>query len=404
MLKSEIEKVIDCQTAEWMEELGMPRDGLEDIPVQRAFATIITGVRRCGKSTLLRQLASKTDIPMVAVLFDDFRLMDFTSGDLVALGKIIEERKAMHVILDEIQDVKGWELFVNGLLSQGRQVFVTGSNAKMLSVELGSKLTGRHLDYHLDPFSYREYLRFTNQENTPISLDGYLQTGGFPAYVASGRRQVLEELFNDILYRDVVVRYRIANTLSIKQLAAYLLNHIGTCLSPSRLKDAIHVQSAKTVLEYFDHLTECCLIDRLEQWAESPKARMLAQKKVYACDTGLVHAFDRTGSANMGHKLENVVFRHLKRLKGYVTYYRAGEMGECDFLHETVDGEIRAIQVCYDFNDENRDRELGGLLAAMARFDLHNGTVITARQKDVAMHDGREIELVPATEFLMRSR
>jgi len=402
MLRSEIESAIDSQAAEWELDLGMSRDGLDDIPVQKKFATIITGVRRCGKSTLLRQWASKTDLPMVAVLFDDFRLMDFTSKDFATLGKVIEARKAVCVILDEVQDVKGWELFVNGLLAQGRQVFVTGSNARMLSVELGSKLTGRHLDYHLEPFSYREYLRFTNSEDSPLALDLYLQRGGFPAYVATGRRQVLEELFNDILYRDIVVRYRLSNTQPIKQLAAYLLNHIGTCLSPSRLKDAIHVQSAKTVLEYFDHLTECCLIDRLEQWAESPKARMLAQKKVYACDTGLVHAFERGGHENFGHKLENVVFRHLKRQGGGLTYYRDGDACECDFLHEAVDGKVSAIQVCYDFNDENKDRELDGLLAAMERFDLRKGTIVTARQKDVAVFDDREIELVPAAEYLSR--
>jgi len=400
MLKSEIESAIDSQAADLELELGMFRDGLDDIPIQKKFATVITGVRRCGKSTLLRQLASKTDLPMVAVLFDDFRMMDFSSKDFSVLGKVIEERKSSFIILDEVQDIQGWELFVNGLLLQGRQVFVTGSNAKMLSFELGSKLTGRHLDYHLEPFSYSEYLRFKEMENTPIALDLYLQTGGFPAYVATGRRQVLEELFNDILYRDIVVRYRLANTSPIKQLAAYLLNHIGTCLSPSRLKDAIHVQSAKTVLEYFDHLSECCLIDRLEQWAESPKARMLAQKKVYACDTGLVHAFERKGYENFGHKLENVVFHHLKRRGGDLTYYRESGTCECDFLHEASDGTMSAIQVCYDLNDENKDREIDGLIAAMVRFDLHKGIMVTARQKDIAVFDDREIEIVPATDYL----
>lgn len=400
MLKTEIKATLDAQANELEIDLGMTRDGLTDIPRQDKFATIIMGVRRCGKSTLLRQWASQTDLPVVAVLFDDFRLMDFTSKDFTLLGKIIEERHAKYVILDEVQEIKGWELFVCALLNQNRQVFVTGSNAKMLSVELGTKLTGRHLDFHLRPFSYNEYLRFTKLERGPLSLDLYLQKGGFPAYVATGRRQVLEELFNDIIYRDIVVRYKLANTQPIKQLAAYLLNHIGTRLSPSRLKDAIHVQSAKTVLEYFDHLTECCLIDRLEQWAESPKARLLAQKKVYACDTGLIHAFERKGMENFGHKLENIVFHHLKQRGGDLTYFHDGDNRECDFLRESDDGSFEAIQVCYDLNDENSEREIGGLLAALDRFNLDHGLIITARQRDTAIFDDKTIDIIPATEFL----
>ena len=400
MLKSEIENVIESQTASLGDDLGMRRDGLSEIPVQDRFATIITGVRRCGKSTLLRQWASSSGLSVLPVLFEDFRLMDFEPKDFALLGKIVEERRVQAVILDEVQDLKGWELFVNGLLGRKLKVFVTGSNAKMLSVELGTKLSGRHLDYRLDPFTYPEFLRFGKRRNTVRSLEEYLLRGGFPAYVASGNRQVLESLFGDIVYRDVVTRYRISNTQPIKQLAVYLLNHVGTRLAPSRLKDAIHVQSAKTVLEYFDHLTECCLIDRLEQWADSPKARMLAQKKVYACDTGLVTAFERIADANLGHKLENVVFRHLKRKGGDLTYYRAGDDSECDFLREAIDGRMEAIQVAYELNEDNVEREMRGLLAALKRFGLSRGTIVTAKRRDEAVADGCEIRIVPATEYL----
>ena len=273
MTKSEIEMAIDQQAAESALDLGMTRDAFHDLPCLKKFATIVTGVRRCGKSTLLGQWARDSGMRVLRVLFDDLRLINFTSSDFVLLGKIIAERKPQAVALDEIQDIDGWELFVNGLLNLGYSVFVTGSNAKMLSRELGTKLTGRHLDLHLQPFSYPEFIKFKGLKRNTESLKEYLRTGGFPAYVASGNRQVLVELFNDILYRDIVVRYNLANTAPIKQLAGYLLGHIGSRIAPSRLKDAIHVQSAKTVLEYFDHLTECCLIRRMEQYAESPKAR-----------------------------------------------------------------------------------------------------------------------------------
>ena len=170
MTRREIEYAIDEQAKESSLDLGMVRDDLGLLPSQKRFATIVTGVRRCGKSTLLRQWAHGLKVNVVSVLFDDLRLMNFSSQDFVLLGKILSDRKAEAVVLDEVQDIDGWELFVNGLLNQGLLVFVTGSNAKMLSRELGTKLTGRHLDFHLDPFSYPEFLRFKNLLNTPESF------------------------------------------------------------------------------------------------------------------------------------------------------------------------------------------------------------------------------------------
>jgi hypothetical protein len=239
------------------------------------------------------------------------------------------------------------------------------------------------------------------QDNTPESLLDYLRTGGFPAYVESGNRQILAELFNDIIYRDIVVRYRLANTAPVKQLSGYLLSHVGARLSPSRLKDAIHVQSAKTVLEYFDHLTECCMICRLEQFAESPKARMLAPKKVYACDTALASLFEHGENQNLGHKLENLVFWHLKKSARDMTYYHDGKGRECDFVSENNDGGFSLVQVCHELTDDNAEREFAGLAAAAKRFGLASGTVVTHRQSDMAVFDGCEISVVPATEYLV---
>ena len=400
MTKSEIEAAIDEQAAEVGLDLGMRRDAFQDLPCEKKFATILTGVRRCGKSTLLAQWAHDSGMLVLRVLFDDLRLMDFSTPDLTLLGKIIAERKPQAVALDEIQDIDGWERFVNGLLNRGYAVFVTGSNAKMLSRELGTKLTGRHLDLQLLPFSFSEFCRFKGHERNGESVDEYLRKGGFPAYVESGNRQVLVELFNDIIYRDIVVRYNLSNTASIKQLAGYLLGHIGTRMAPSRLKDAIHVQSAKTVLEYFDHLTECCLISRIEQYSESPKARMLAPKKVYACDTALASLFDRGKQLNLGHKLENVLFWHLSRNVKDITYHLDDKDRECDFVVEDENGSFSVVQVCYELTDDNMEREFGGLASAARRFGLKSGIVVTCRQSDEAIHDGCEISIVPAADFL----
>ena len=400
MTKSEIETAIDEQAAEVGFDLGMRRDALHDLPCENKFATIVTGVRRCGKSTLLAQWAHDSGMRVLSILFDDLRLMDFSPSDFTLLGKIIAERKPQAIALDEIQDIDGWERFVNGLLNHGYAVFVTGSNAKMLSRELGTKLTGRHLDLQLLPFTFSEFCRFKGHERNCGSVDEYLRTGGFPAYVESGNRQILVELFNDIIYRDIVVRYNLSNTASIRQLAGYLLGHIGTRMAPSRLKDAIHVQSAKTVLEYFDHLTECCLIRRIEQYSESPKARMLAPKKVYACDTALASLFDRGKQLNLGHKLENVLFWHLSRNAKDITYHLDDKDRECDFVVEDENGSFSVVQVCYELTDDNMEREFGGLASAARRFGLKSGIVVTCRQSDEAIHDGCEISIVPAAGYL----
>lgn len=400
MLKEDIRAAISAQAASRATDLGLTRQALARLPQERGFATVVTGVRRCGKSTLLRQWAQGSAKKVVSVLFDDLRLLDFSSDDFILLGKILDEDKAEAVILDEIQDVDGWERFVAGLLVRNLPVFVTGSNAKMLSRELGTKLTGRHLDLLLEPFSFAEYLAFRQMKPSEETFLAYLMGGGFPAFVRTGNRQILADLFNDILYRDVVVRYGLTNATPIRQLAGYLLSHVGTRLSPSRLKDAIRVQAAKTVLEYFDHLTECCLIRRLERFADSPKARLLAQKKVYACDTGLVSVLSLNETANLGHKLENVVFNHLKAKGGDLTYFLDESERECDFVREDACGAFEAVQVCWELTDDNQRREIDGLVAAMKRFGLSKGTLVTQKQSDLAVSGGCEVAIVPAHAFL----
>lgn len=389
MTKTEIAEAIDAQMKERVVGVTLRRDALGILPVERGFATIVTGVRRCGKSTLLEQWMSESKDRCVRVLFDDLRFMNFSMEDFVLLGKVIAERKAKAVVLDEIQDIAGWERFVDGLLVQGYRVFVTGSNARLMSAELGTKLSGRHLDLRLSPFSFSEFRRFTRMRPGGKSLREYLAVGGFPAYVATRNRQVLTELFNDVIYRDIVVRYKLTNAAPVKSLAGFLMKHVGAKLSPSRLKDAIHVQSARTVLDYFNYLTECCLIDRLECYAESEKARMLSNKKVYVCDTGLAGIFEVGENVNLGHKLENLVFLQLKAKGGDLTYFESSA-GECDFVRR--DGNtVEAVQVCWEIDDDNRRREFDGLVGAMEYFGLDCGIVITADQEDEAMYRGHRI-------------
>ncbi len=401
MKVSSICQAIDEQAAERKRRLGMPRDALPQLPSVRNFATVVTGVRRAGKSTLLDQWTSRNGRRSVSVHFDDLRLASFSPDDFLLLYEIVKERKADTLVLDEVQDVAGWERFVVGCLDRKLRVMVTGSNAKLLSREFGTKLTGRHLNVELFPFSYSEFLRFTKQRAARSSIDEYLSIGGFPAYVESRQRMVLSELFNDILYRDIVVRYSLKDAVPIKSLATFLLGHVGCRISPSRIKDAVHVASASTILEYFNYLEETYLIQRIPRFAASPKASMSAPKKIYACDTGLVTAIESVDEANFGHKLENLVYLKLRNPDDSIFYFANDADGtECDFVVERRDGTFIAVQVCWELSRDNEEREIYGAVHAMERFGLKEAVLVTRDQSDLISKGGRMIRVVPSWKWL----
>ena len=401
MKVSSICQAIDEQAAERKRRLGMPRDVLPQLPSVRNFATVVTGVRRSGKSTLLDQWTSENGGNVVSVHFDDLRLASFSSNDFLLLYEIAKERKVDTLVLDEVQDIAGWEKFVVGCLDRKLRVMVTGSNAKLLSREFGTKLTGRHLNIELFPFSYPEFLRFTKKRASKSSIDEYLSIGGFPAYVESRQRMVLSELFNDILYRDIVVRYSLKDAAPIKGLATFLLGHVGCRISPSRIKDSVHVASASTILEYFNYLEETYLVQRIPRFAASQKASMSAPKKVYACDTGLVSAIESIDEANFGHKLENLVYLKLRNPDDSMFYFVNDADGtECDFVIERRDGTFGAVQVCWELSRDNEEREINGALRAMERFGLKEAVLVTRDQSDLISEGGRIIRVVPAWKWL----
>lgn len=401
MKVSSICQAIDEQAAERKRRLGMPRDVLPQLPSVRNFATVVTGVRRSGKSTLLDQWTSENGGNVVSVHFDDLRLASFSSNDFLLLYEIAKERKVDTLVLDEVQDIVGWEKFVVGCLDRKLRVMVTGSNAKLLSREFGTKLTGRHLNIELFPFSYPEFLRFTKKRASKSSIDEYLSIGGFPAYVESRQRMVLSELFNDILYRDIVVRYSLKDAAPIRGLATFLLAHVGCRISPSRIKDSVHVASASTILEYFNYLEETYLVQRIPRFAASQKASMSAPKKVYACDTGLVSAIESIDEANLGHKLENLVYLKLRNPDDSIFYFVNDADGtECDFVIERRDGTFGAVQVCWELSRDNEEREINGALRAMERFGLKEAVLVTRDQSDLISEGGRIIRVVPAWKWL----
>ena len=216
--QEEISSVIDAQTNVFLNKTSkVKRDAFPNIPIIENFATIITGIRRCGKSTLLLQVLQDKFKDALYLNFEDIRLTGFDATDFIRLEKEISRRGIKVLFFDEIQLIRRWEIFIHQLLNQEYQVFVTGSNASLLSKELGTHLTGRQLSMELFPFSYPEFLDFKALSPNKESAIAYLKTGGMPEYVKNNHPQILSNLLNDILIRDIAIRHGIRDIETLKK-------------------------------------------------------------------------------------------------------------------------------------------------------------------------------------------
>ena len=397
--KSTLEEVIIWQLGV-VNAPSYTRDLLSEIKnVNTKFANIITGIRRCGKSTLVQQLMRRCSDESLYVNFDTPNLFDFQIEDFRVLDEVIEERKAKWLFFDEIQLVKGWEVYVRSKLEQGFNVVVTGSNSTMLSKELGTRLTGRHLDYALYPFSYTEYLGFTKQTASVDTIEKYLDCGGFPEYVQSGDARILTDLISDILYRDILVRYNIKDESAMKSLFVFLMGNIGNLTSANKLVNAIGVKSSATVAAYFSYLENSYLVRFMPKFSYSYKTQMLNPKKVYSIDLGLHKVSSPSFLQDRGRKLENEVYLELLR-KGYELYYYSVNGHECDFVACKNNAPEMLLQVCERLNHENEKREVAGLLEAMNNLHVEQGVVVTLDQEDLMYVDGRKLRVVPVWKWL----
>jgi uncharacterized protein len=399
--QEEIAVVIDAQRETFlMQDSGFIRDALVEIPIADSFVTIITGIRRCGKSTLLLQLLRRDYQDAIYLNFDDIRLSNFETGDFTRLHREIEKRATRVLFFDEIQIIEGWEKYINQLLREGYKVFITGSNASMLSVELGTHLTGRHLSMELFPFSYSEFIRFKELENGESAVTDYLKAGGIPEYIKSGIPAILNTLADDILLRDIAVRHSIRDIASLRQLTAYLITNVGNLVSANKLVSMFDIKSPATFLEYFSFLKDAYLLEFIHIFSPSLKVQARNPKKVYVMDMGLYTENSVSTSDNMGRRLENLIFLHLRRKYKHVFYYK--DRGECDFVAMEKNAVKEAVQVCLTVNDENFDREYNGLLEAMQNLGLKEGSIITLNQSDIFEKDGMTVKMIPAHEFLKK--
>ncbi len=403
LLKSEIKQAIETQKQQLTGQT-YPRQMLEKIKILPNFALVVSGIRRSGKSTLLAQLIEKQQQNSYLFLnFDTPKLFDFEFDDFALLDEIIAENKEIKTLyFDEIQVVEGWEIYVRGKLDQNFQVVVTGSNASLLSRELGTKLTGRHISKELFPFSFVEFCEFLGKQNNANAVEDYLQQGGFPQYLQLGEDEILNALINDILYRDIIVRFGIRDERSMKRLLLFLAGNIGNLITAGKLKQSLEVKSTATVQEYLSHLEQAYVIQMLPKFAYSYKVQLANPRKVYFIDNGLQRVISPSFSPDLGRKLENAVFWELRRQFAELYYYNENHK-ECDFVVCQNSMPVQLIQVCWQLNAENIVRERDGLLDAMNFFGFEQGKIITLNQEDKMIIDGKTIEVLPFFQVFGRT-
>ena len=398
--QSDILAIVDLQNQRLEEkEVGLERDLLSVLPLDLfSHSLIISGIRRCGKSTLLNQFIKKGHHDAFFLNFDTPKFYNFELVDFEILDLIITESGKKFLFFDEIQIVDGWELYIRQKLDEGFRIAITGSNATLLSKELGTKLTGRHITKELFPFSYCEFLRYKSLAPDVETFLQYMKIGGFPEYLKTANPDILDTLVDDILYRDIAVRHNIRDVKSLKRLITFLISNVGNLVTATKLTQPLGIKSSATILDYFSYFEQSYLLYLMPKFSYSYRAQIVNPRKIYLIDTGLVDVVSVTFNQDMGRKLENVIFLELRRQNKELYYYNENGF-ECDFVVCKNNVAEQLIQVCYDLNAENSTREERGLLDAMDFFKIDKGTIVTLNQKDVILHQGKRIDVVPAYLF-----
>lgn len=373
----------------------------------------LSGMRRTGKSTLLQQLMSEVD-NVAYFNFEDEKLLGFSVEHFGELEESLIEvyGPAHYWFFDEIQNVGNFEVAVRRMQDSGKKMVITGSNSSMLSMEFGSKLTGRYKQLELFPFSFSEYLRFQN-----VSFDEkdfylpeakvmlktwftrWLEQGGLPEYLKYNDEQYVKTLFDNILYRDIIVRFGIRRHREFRELVQLLVGNLSLPVTFTSLQKSIGLSNADTVKEYMGYLSNAYMFYEMYQYHDSLKMQLRSPRKVYLNDVAFHNLVGFSSTPNQGRKLENAVFLALRR--GTSEVYSFCGKGECDFIVFDKSRRVSALQVCYQLTPENQTRELNGLSEAMLAFNLKDGMILTMDQEFEIQHNGKNIPVLPVWKWML---
>lgn len=389
-------------------------------------ANVIIGPRRSGKTFFLYSLLKKEKNPIL-INFEDNLLGDLNSDDLnniVDYSKELFEKELLSFFFDEMQNVVHWERFVISLLNEHYPVYITGSNSKLLSKEIATSLRGKSLSYLLLPLSFKEYLAFKkiklekNYEHSDKRFElkkhfrNYFLYGGFPEVVLDDsktlKNKLINNYFDSVLYKDLVDRLELKNIKLVEITMKYLLNLFGNIFSISTferyLKSNKIPYSLENLYTIIRSLQDVFMVSYAKEYSKSFKKSEFSKSKVYLFDTGYIH-FLSNEPGDYGRILENIVFIELFRKQGNVEnknifYFKSKEQ-ECDFIITKRDNVNEAIQVTYEFNEKNRDREIKGILNAINFFKLKKGLILTYDQEEELLIDKVKIHVKPVWKYLL---
>ena len=378
-------------------EQGTARE--KEITIRESFALIITGIRRCGKSTFLNQILKKQKKGYYINL-EDPRLEGFELSDFNKVEDIMKEIYGSGGIyfFDEIQNIDKWEKFIRYLIDKKEKILITGSNAALLSRELGTKLTGRHLQVEMFPFSFNEFLNMKKSKPSIRLFDKYFWKGGFPEYIKREDPLIHQGLLSDVVMKDIAVRFGIKNTTILNKIIIFLISNVGKEFSYNSIKNVFEIKSVQSVIDYVSYFENAYLVFTVPRFSYSYKQQQVNPKKVYSIDNGFSNNNSISFSKDKGKMLENLVFLGLRQKFKHIFYFQ--EKKECDFVIKERDRIIDAIQVCFDLNEENKTREIHGLIDALKKFDLKKGFILTYNQNEDYFIENKNILIRPVWKWL----
>ena len=422
---SDIEKVLLEQQDELEaleNEVLIHRPEEDLINLKSKLAQVVIGVRRSGKSTLCFNALRKAGVHYAYANFDDERLEELETKDLDNVLQTLYKiyGKFDYLFLDEIQNIDGWPLFVNRLLRQRIHIIITGSNAKLLSTELATHLTGRHHKIELFPFSFKdwcsikdvEYTRLTTKNKGLLSkaYEEYFRQGGFPELISGEEnpKEYISTLIDNIISQDIKKRYKIRNIDALKRLANHILNETPTLIVKETLQNIIGIKSERTLGNYLMYLNQTYLISTISKYSSRSRERARNEKS-YAIDVAFMDKRENAFSGeNLGWRLETIVYLELLRRKAGTEndiYYYQGRSAEADFVVCDGNKTLAVYQVSYDIsNDKTRKREIKGCIAGAKATKCDNIFLITDHESEVIEEDGYSIQVVPIWEWLTREK
>ncbi|WP_293492254.1 ATP-binding protein [Segatella copri] len=376
---------------------------------------LITGPRRTGKSTeALLMLKSRN---FAYLNFDDGKLLSAWDDDLVweTLRAVYPDFE--YLLLDEVQNLDGWDLWVSKLYRMGINMVITGSNAKLLSSEMATLLTGRYIQIEMLPFSLSEFFIWNHRNLSEVSemkdsasdlslIADYLHHGGYPETVAarSLTQNYLSTLFDSIIWKDIAKRHKVRNVEDLNNLAMYLVSNFCNPFSANELAEALGFSSVATTKKFMGYLREPYLLYYLPRYNNKLKVMKKAPQKVYVVDNGFVEAKVFNVSENLGRLLENQVFIELVR-RGYhaetsLFYYRSRNDKETDFVTRQGAHVESLIQVCYDLSSERTlKREVDSIIECAGELKCSNLTIVTMNEERVIEKNGYKVKVLPIYKF-----